>query len=34
MLCNEFIARNGGHMIIDSFPDKGSTFTFTLPAAE
>jgi signal transduction histidine kinase len=33
MLCKEFVARNGGTMLIESLPGKGSVFTFTLPAA-
>jgi signal transduction histidine kinase len=33
MLCKEFVARNGGTLLIDSLPGKGSTLTFTLPAA-
>jgi signal transduction histidine kinase len=33
MLCKEFVARNGGTLSIDSLPGKGSTFSFTLPAA-
>jgi signal transduction histidine kinase len=33
MLCKEFIQKNGGELRIDSIPGKGSTFTFTLPAA-
>lgn len=33
MLCKEFIHRNGGVLRIDSIAGKGSTFTFTLPAA-
>ena len=31
MLCKEFLAKNGGHMHIESEPGKGSTFSFTLP---
>jgi two-component system, sensor histidine kinase and response regulator len=31
MLCKEFLARNGGHMHIESEPGKGSVFSFTLP---
>ena len=34
MLCKEFIQKNGGTLRIDSIQGKGSTFTFTLPAAE
>ena len=34
MLCKEFIVRNGGTLQIESIPEKGSTFTFTLPASE
>lgn len=33
MLCKEFVIRNGGNLLIDSLPGKGSTFTFTLPVA-
>ncbi|HEY4337828.1 MAG TPA: HAMP domain-containing sensor histidine kinase [Puia sp.] len=33
MLCKEFVARNGGTLSIESMPGKGSTFSFTLPAA-
>ncbi len=33
MLCKEFVVRNGGALMIDSLPGKGSTFTFTLPVA-
>jgi two-component system sensor histidine kinase/response regulator len=32
MLCKEFLARNGGHMHVESEQGKGSTFSFTLPA--
>jgi signal transduction histidine kinase len=31
MLCKEFLTKNGGHMIIESEPGTGSTFSFTLP---
>jgi signal transduction histidine kinase len=31
MLCKEFLARNGGSLMIESKPGKGSTFSFTLP---
>lgn len=31
MLCKEFLARNGGRMMIESEPGNGSTFSFTLP---
>ena len=34
MLCKEFLAKNGGQMHIESRVGKGSTFSFTLPAAE
>ncbi len=30
-LCKEFLARNGGKMMIESEPGAGSTFSFTLP---
>ena len=33
MLCKEFLARNGGHLHIESELDKGSTFSFTVPKA-
>jgi signal transduction histidine kinase len=33
MLCKEFIAKNDGHMMIESEPGQGSTFSFTLPLA-
>ncbi|MDP4217744.1 MAG: ATP-binding protein, partial [Bacteroidota bacterium] len=32
LLCREFLARNGGQMLIESEPGKGSRFSFTLPA--
>lgn len=31
MLCKEFLARNGGHLHIESEPGHGSTFSFTVP---
>ncbi|HET6255669.1 MAG TPA: HAMP domain-containing sensor histidine kinase [Puia sp.] len=34
MLCREFAARNGGEMLVESQPGKGSLFTVKLPAAE
>ena len=33
MLCKEFLAKNDGHMRIESEPGKGSVFSFTLPLA-
>jgi two-component system, sensor histidine kinase and response regulator len=33
MLCKEFLTRNGGKMFVESAEGKGSTFSFTLPAA-
>jgi two-component system sensor histidine kinase/response regulator len=34
MLCREFAVRNGGELLIESHPGKGSIFTVKLPAAE
>jgi two-component system sensor histidine kinase/response regulator len=34
MLCREFAIRNGGELLIESQPGKGSVFTVKLPAAE
>ncbi len=34
MLCREFILKNGGYLMIESKPGKGSTFSFTLPTVE
>jgi signal transduction histidine kinase len=34
IICQEFIKKHGGEISIKSEPDKGSTFTFTLPKAE
>jgi len=31
MLCKEFLEKNDGHLIIESEPGAGSTFSFTLP---
>jgi len=31
MLCKEFLEKNEGHLIIESEPGTGSTFSFTLP---
>jgi signal transduction histidine kinase len=31
MLCKEFLAKNDGHMRIESEPGRGSIFSFTLP---
>lgn len=34
MLCKEFVERNGGEIIVESYVSKGSTFSFTLPIAK
>ena len=31
LLCKEFVERNGGHIRVESQPDQGTTFSFTLP---
>ena len=34
ILCKEFVEKNDGILMVESEPGKGSTFSFTLPAAE
>jgi signal transduction histidine kinase len=34
MLCRDFLSKNGGELLIESEPGKGSVFSFTLPLAE
>jgi two-component system sensor histidine kinase/response regulator len=34
MLCRDFLSKNGGALLIESEPGKGSIFSFTLPLAE
>jgi signal transduction histidine kinase len=34
MLCREFAIRNGGELLIESLPGKGSLFTVKLPPGE
>jgi signal transduction histidine kinase len=34
MLCRDFLAKNGGSLLIESEPGKGSAFSFSLPMAE
>jgi signal transduction histidine kinase len=33
ILCRDFLAKNGGKLLIESEPGKGSVFSFTLPSA-
>jgi signal transduction histidine kinase len=33
MLCKEFLAKNGGHLYIESKPGEGSVFSFIMPRA-
>lgn len=34
ILCNDFVEKNNGSMEVQSTPDSGSTFSFSLPAAQ
>jgi signal transduction histidine kinase len=34
LLCKDFIEKNRGNINVESYPDKGSTFTFTIPLSE
>jgi signal transduction histidine kinase len=34
MLSRDFLLKNGGELLIESEPGKGSVFSFTLPLAE